>query len=150
MGGRGVNWQCCHSNTEHVREPCAPCVCRLLAPSISLHLSVSFHPLQHSLAFSCPKQPGNGSPLRLPCQLPAALVVRGGERDNDITLAGLTVLILHFFRFFPWLPSSLAPHLLQFLCSLILLSALFAFSYVRLTRYIIKSFYNLALLLSPF
>lgn len=96
VGGRGVNRQCCHGNTEHVREPCARCVCRLLAPSISQHLSVSFHPLQHSLALSRPNRPGNGSPLPLPCQLPAAPVVSGGERDNDITLAGLTVLILHF------------------------------------------------------
>lgn len=146
-----MNRQCCHGNTEHVREPCARCVCRLLAPSISQHLSVSFHPLQRSLALSRPNRPGNGSPLPLPCQLPAAPVVSGGERDNDITLAGLTVLILHFsclsMTLFLSSPSS-------FSLSLLYYSALRLFSYPRLIRYIISFFpahnHNLALLLSPF
>lgn len=92
-GGWGVNWQRCHSNKEDVREPCALRFCRLLPSSISLSI---FLPLQPSLTLSRPNRPGNGSPPWLPCQLPAALVVSGGERDNDITLAGLTVLILHF------------------------------------------------------
>lgn len=73
----------------------------LLSSATVFHhlLSVSpsiFLPFQPSLALSRPNRPGNGSPPWLPCQLPAALVVSGGERDNDITLAGLTVLILHF------------------------------------------------------
>lgn len=96
-GGWGVNWQRCHSNKKDVREPCALCFCRLLPSSISFSLSLRlFFFLSSLLSLSRPNRPGNGSPPRLPCQLPAALVVSGGERDNDITLAGLTVLILHF------------------------------------------------------
>lgn len=145
-----MNWQCCHSNTEHVREPCAPCVCRLLPPSISPHPSVSFHPLQRSLALSRPNRPGNGSPLRLPCQLPAAPVVSGGERDNDITLAGLTVLILHFSCLCMPLFLSRAPHLLLVLFSLVLLSALFTVLSATRTLHHLGFYYHIALSLSPF